>query len=554
MTSIVASLARIAILIALLLFPPADALVPHPKVWNQTASSAYLRTIQTGDFELVTDSPYILQGAAKRISDWFRLPDVFMNYPVNPSGKELISLCQLYVLVESNCTDLIHGVDESYVLTIPTNSSVTLQSKTVFGALRGLETFAQLIQYGWIEVNTGQVIFTLSTPQYIEDAPSYPYRGLLIDTARHYLPMELLLTNLDAMAINKLNVLHWHMTDSQSWPYQSQQYPELSDKGAFRSDLVYSKENIERLVREAYYRGIRVIPEFDLPGHSAALAKSHPEWMSHCTHDDNNSEPPILPILDPTNRDVHHFIKDLYAEIFTLFTTADMIHLGGDEVPLECWKNDPAIQHWMRIHNVTDEIMLFGLFEEALLAIVETRQPIVWQEVFDLGVHISPNTIVDVWKQDQDADTMHRAIAAGHRVVLSSCWYLDHLDNDWYQYYQCDPRDKLNATGGTTDAQYERVLGGHASMWGERVDSSNFMSRVWPRASSMAERLWSGSTASDETTIRERMTAFRCHMVRRGINAGPIGPGVCDKEPRFNKNAASFDKEDVGPVLTYDNQ
>jgi hexosaminidase len=548
--TIATSLACIAILITLLLFSPAGALIPYPKVWNKTSSAYSLRTIHTGDFELVTDSTYILQGAAKRISDWFRLPDAFIDYPVNPSRNELISLRQLRVLVESNCTELIHGVDESYVLTIPTNSDVTLQSKTVFGALRGLETFAQLIEYGWIEDNTGQVIFTLMSPQYIDDAPSYPYRGLLIDTARHYLPMELLLTNLDAMAMNKLNVLHWHMTDSQSWPYQSQQYPELSDHGAFRSDLVYTAENIQHLVREAYYRGIRVIPEFDLPGHSAAVAKSHPEWMSHCPPRDYYDSPPIL---DPTNSDVHHFIEDLYDEILTLFSTADMIHVGGDEVPLECWKNDPAIQKWMIIHNVTDEIALFELFEEALLTIVETRQAIVWQEVFDLGINISQNTIVDVWKGDQDVDSMFRATAAGHGVVLSSCWYLDHLDDDWYQYYQCDPRDKLNATI-TTDAQYQLVLGGHASMWGEQVDSSNFMSRVWPRASSMAERLWSGSTASDDTTIRDRMASFRCHMVRRGIDAGPIGPGVCDKEPRFNKNADASVKGDLGPALTYDKQ
>ena len=149
--------------------------------------------------------------------------------------------------------------------------------------------------------------------------------------------------------------------------------------------------------------------------------------------------------------------------------------------------------------------------------------------------------------------------AAGYRVILSSCWYLDHLEHDWYHFYQCDPRDKLNATTASqtttipsVDAQYELVLGGHASMWGEHVDGSNFMSRVWPRASAMAERLWTGTSRED--TIRDRMADFRCHMVRRGIDAGPIGPGVCDKEPRFNKNAASIKTDNLRPVNNYDNQ
>lgn len=504
------------------------ALVPYPKFWNKTSSSI-LRTIHPGEFEIVTNITYLIDGATKRAPDWFRLPDAFIDYPVNPSEKELLPLNRIHVFVESDNTDLLHGVDESYELTIPaTDGPATLNSKSVFGALRGLETFAQLLEYGWIEDNTGQSTFTLSsTPHTIYDAPSYPYRGLLVDTARHYLPMELLLTNLDAMSMNKLNVLHWHMTDSQSWPYQSQKYPELSQKGAFRPDLVYSAQDVQHVIQEAYYRGIRVIPEFDLPGHSYAIGKSHSAWMSHCPEWD---EP-----IDPTNDEVYEFIAQLYDEIFSLFPS-DMVHLGGDEVPLDCWEKDPAIKAWMETHNVTNAIDLYELFETKLLRIVEAKQPIVWQEVFDLGINISERTIIDVWKEwdGQDADTLFHATAAGYQVILSSCWYLDHLGDDWFQYYQCDPRAKFNGT----DEQYALVLGGHASMWGEQVDSSNFMSRVWPRASSMSERLWSGE-ASDDYTIRDRMANFRCHMVRRGIDASPIGPGFCGKEPTFNNNVAS---------------
>ena len=112
-----------------------------------------------------------------------------------------------------------------------------------------------------------------------QDEPSFEYRGLLIDTSRHYLPLNLILANLDAMSMNKMNVLHWHLTDSQSFPFKTNSIPEVADKGAFHPKMVYTTSDIENIVNEAYLRGIRVIPEIDMPGHTQAIAKSHPELM-----------------------------------------------------------------------------------------------------------------------------------------------------------------------------------------------------------------------------------------------------------------------------------
>lgn len=506
------------------------ALVPYPEQWETEASNV-LRSIQSETFELVTNSTFLMDGARKRLPNWFRMPDDFIDYPVNPSGKELHLLTELHVKVESEDTELVQGVDESYKLTITATCCATIESKTVFGALRGMATFAQLLRYGWID-EQGQAIFTVPAPQTITDAPLYPYRGLLIDSSRHYLPMEVILTNLNAMEMNKLNVLHWHIVDSQSWPYQSERFPELSEMGAYRPELVYSADNVRKVVREAYYRGIRVVPEFDLPGHTRAIGESHPEFMAQCPH---WHEP-----IDPTQDAVYEFIEELYKEIFSLFPS-DMVHLGGDEVPLDCWKNDSSIQAYMKDHSIKDEVEMFELFEQKLLKIVDTRRPIVWQEVFDLGINVSQDTIVDAWKDwgDQAKYAMGNATEQGLDVILSSCWYLDHLNQDWKDYYKCDPRSKFNGT----DEQMSHVLGGHASMWGERADASNFMSRVWPRASSAAERLWSGPNNVAESTIDDRMYDFRCHMVQRGIDAGPIGPGVCPKEPRFINNMMTDTKE-----------
>lgn len=513
-------------------------LVPAPLYHKQTSSNV-VRTVHPGDFQIVTTNSFLINGVRKRISDWFRLPDYFIDNPVNPNKNILDELTKLHVIVNSNDTELVQGVDESYELNIPATTSTstiscecaTIRSNTVFGALRGLETFAQLLEYGWIEENTGQAAFTIVAPQIIRDTPAYAYRGLLVDTSRHFLPMELLLANLDAMAMNKLNVLHWHITDSQSWPYQSERYPELSEKGAYRPGMVYSAANIRKVVQEAYYRGIQVIPEFDLPGHSQAIGKSHPEWMAHCP---DWNEP-----IDPTNEEVYAFIENLFEEVFDLFPS-DMVHLGGDEVPLDCWMKDPAIQEWMVDHNVPGDVQLYEIFEQKLLKIAEQKQSIVWQEVFDLGINITSNTIVDVWKGDWgNENTLFDATHAGYQVLVSSCWYLDHLASDWRQYYKCDPREMMKLVNGT-EAQASLIVGGHASMWGEKVDSTDFMSRVWPRASAVAERLWSGK--ADDKTIENRLSIFRCHMLRRGIDAGPVGPGFCGKEPRFNKNQATSRK------------
>jgi N-acetyl-beta-hexosaminidase len=183
---------------------------------------------------------------------------------------------------------LTHGVDESYrLVVVPTSKTsyssippIRITAPTVFGAMHGLQTLLQLIDVvnpskALIErrlttILHDDALFAIHiTPIIIHDAPTYPYRGLLIDTSRHYLPLKsIILENLDAMSMNKLNVLHWHLTDSSSWPYASIAMPELAQKGAYCRGCVYTLADIQRVVREAALRGIRVILEVDLPGHS----------------------------------------------------------------------------------------------------------------------------------------------------------------------------------------------------------------------------------------------------------------------------------------------
>eukprot|EP00934_Nitzschia_sp_Nitz4_P004712 Nitzschia sp. Nitz4//scaffold13_size275219//168172//169779//NITZ4_000887-RA/size275219-processed-gene-0.163-mRNA-1//-1//CDS//3329536053//4702//frame0 len=451
------------------------------------------------------------------------LPDYPEDYSVNPNNISLHSFPVVEVIVHSDNVQLYHEVNETYEI-IANVGSFSVTAETVFGAMRGLETLSQLLDFGWLDPTLGPTLCVKGLPLHIVDAPTYSYRGLLIDTSRHYLPKQLILDTLDTMAMNKLNILHWHMVDEQSWPYQMESHPEIAELGAFHPKMIYTTSDIQEIVEAGYVRGIRVVPEVDMPGHTGALAPSHPEWMSHCPY-------PSSPV-DPTNPEIYSFVKEVYTGLDKLFPD-EMVHLGGDEVNFDCWAKSSKISGWMKEHGMNTTVELYEYFETKLLRIVDTfdKTPIVWQEVFNLNLSITPDTIVDVWKSDFDRGTIENATERGFRVILSGCWYLDHLKKGWEDYYECDPR---NFTGAT-----ELMIGGHASMWGEHVDASNFVSRVWPRASAAAERLWTGNVSSAKQSIATRIHQFRCRMVQRGVAASPTGPGFCPHEVPYHHTCST---------------
>jgi hexosaminidase len=462
------------------------------------------------------------------------------------------ALLGIHISITTNESALVHDADERYQLDVPgptvtenddddDGSYIHLTAPTVYGILHAYQSLLQLVTFVGRDFQTGVYVFAMpdTTLIRIRDGPVYPFRGLMIDTARHFLPLPLILQNLDAMEASKLNVLHWHVTDSQSWPYVSTAFPELSARGAFGPEETYTATDIALVVREAAARGIRVIPEFDLPGHSQAIGRSHPEWLTPCGSKPRPQEP-----LDATNPAVYEFVHRLYDELAILFAHESFLHVGGDEVNLDCYHNSTTVQRWMRKHNMTQELEVLSYFERDLLSYVTAvlnRRPIVWQELFDSGLGLPNQTIVDVWKS-WEPSSRYNATLRGHEVILSSCWYLDHLNEDWQSFYACDPRE----FNGTKE-QKNLILGGHASMWGERVDATNFLSRVWPRASATAEKLWTGNLTAAADSAASRLAAFRCHLVRRGIPASPVGPGAsCGRQPNgFSAVIDSFHDEEL---------
>ncbi|XP_035665338.1 beta-hexosaminidase subunit beta-like [Branchiostoma floridae] len=428
----------------------------------------------------------------------------------------------------------------TYYHSILVNSDgATLLAQTAWGALRGLETFSQLI-YG---ENGKHVINGTS----ISDSPRFPHRGIMIDTARHYLPLPFILRHLDAMAYNKMNVLHWHIVDDQAFPFQSTTFPDLSGKGAYTRKHVYTPDDVSQVLEFARLRGIRVIPEFDTPGHMMSWGQGHPEILTRCYPTSFQPDIYHLGPANPARETTYTFMRKLFEEIRQLFAD-EYFHVGGDEVRFQCWNSNEEVHQFMVQQGFPNSTQGFadlqGYYIRRILEILhqvpETTRGIVWQEIFDnfeitgdlTGLNL--DTIIHVWEWNDTRyqgepfrEEMAKVTAAGYKAILSSCYYLNDISygRDWPQYYECDPHDFQG-----TEAQKQLVMGGEACLWAEWVDSTNFIPRMWPRASAVAERLWSPQDVADSEAASPRMEEQRCRMVRRGIPAQPQGPSYCEYE------------------------
>lgn len=448
------------------------------------------------------------------------------------------TLQELQINLAAPCETYPHlGMDERYSLDVAAVS--TLNSDSIWGVLRGLESFAQLFYmsdgYKNVLINTTQIV----------DYPKYTHRGLLIDTSRHYLSVSTILKTLDALEMNKMNVLHWHIVDDQSFPYQSEVFPQLS-QAAYDPTMIYTAADISQIVNYAKERGIRVLPEFDVPGHTSSWGVAYPSILTTCY---SSGEKIGLGPMDPTNNMTYKVISDLFGELQDRFPD-QYIHVGGDEVELDCWSSNAAITKFMAEHNMTHTSELHSFFMGNVIPLLGDRsKPIVWQEVFDEEVSLPNGTIVQVWK-NTEAYEMQSILDAGHKVIYSASWYLDHIrgGGDWDKYYEVDPREIVG--GYVPESKLSDILGGEACMWAEVVDDNNMISRVWPRTSAVAEALWSGFPSNTKRLSSQNVTrSFRvrshladeqkhkvscrleehaCRMNRRGIHAQPPnGPGFC---------------------------
>jgi hexosaminidase len=229
--------------------------------------------------------------------------------------------------------------------------------------------------------------------------------------------------------------------------------------------------------------------------------------------------------LDVTLDATYDFLDTLYDELQNIFPDK-FVHVGGDEVPSQCWASNPGVQKYMKANNLTSFADLETLFEQRLLDMLKKKgiSYIVWQEIFDNGAKIAPDTVIDVWKGGNWQDEMAAVTKAGFHSVLSAPFYLNYISygEDWPKYYSIEPS---NFTGGEAADKAGLVGGVEVCMWSEFVDAANFISREWPRAASVGERGWSSKEVTDVDDARTRLHELRCKMIARGINAEPITNG-----------------------------
>ena len=426
-----------------------------------------------------------------------------------------------------SAVDLQLGVDESYTLTISAGGVATLSAPTEVGVLRGLETFSQLV--GLDAEGDGSTLVLQHAPWAITDTPRFPWRGLMLDTARHWFPVSAIERTLEAMSSAKLNTFHWHITDWNAFPMQSQAFPTLW-RGAFSAYERYTTADMAQVVAFGRARGIRVVLELDVPAHAGSWCAGLPEvcgWKD-CPID--------LQLLNPAANLTLPVLTALAAEAAAVFSDSVM-HWGGDEVINNwsgvahgCWSKDPQIQAWMKTQKIENDLGIYLYFAKQLASITAAsgkRTPMHWHDLWAAAKKAGAKVGHHIVQNWGGPSITTGATADGLPVVVSSGFYLDN-DKPWTAMYAIDP-----AAGITDPQQLKLVLGGEAALWSESMDASNLDSRAWPRAAAIAERLWSEAASTvDVIGARARLEEFRCLLVRRGVAAGTVsGTAVTDLGP-----------------------
>jgi hexosaminidase len=378
--------------------------------------------------------------------------------------------------------------DESYRLEI-SQAGARLSAPNSLGVMHGLQTFLQLVE----TTKEGFAVPAVS----IEDSPRFPWRGLMIDVSRHFIPLDVLRRNLDGMAAVKLNVFHWHLSDNQGFRVESKKFPKLQEMGS--DGQFYTQNEVRDLIAYARERGIRVVPEFDMPGHSTAWFVGYPELASGPGPYEIERKWGVFdPAMDPTREDTYKFLDKFIGEMVQLFPD-QFFHIGGDEVNGKQWDANPKIQDFMHSHGLKDNNDLQAYFNQRVQKIVSKhgKTMLGWDEILRPDL---PNSIViQSWR---GPDSLAQAARQGYRGLLSSGYYVDLM---WSaeRHYLTEP---LSGAGANlSPVEQKRILGGEACMWSEYVSPENIDSRIWPRTAAIAERLWSPQNVRDVNSMYQRL-------------------------------------------------
>lgn len=434
------------------------------------------------------------------------------KYRVNASGKKMLSVSINESVALSNT------MDESYQVKID-HTGIMLSANTDIGALRGLQTIGQLLStsyegfyWPYLELN---------------DSPRFPWRGLLIDVCRHWQPIDVILRNLDAMEVVKMNVLHLHLTDDQGFRIESKELPKLHEMGS--NGNYYTQDDIKQIISYADARGIRVIPEFDMPGHTSSWFVGHPELASSSgSYHIQEGFGVFNPTMDPSRDEVYETLDIFLKEMSELFTD-EFIHIGGDEINGREWAANEDIQKFMKKNKLDNTQELQGYFNQRIAEILAKygKRMVGWDEIMQEGIPAS--AVVQSWRGPEG---LFQAARAGHDALLSHGYYVD-LGKSAAFHYLIDP---IPSGSDLTEEEQSHILGGEATMWSEMVTPETIDSRIWPRTAAIAERLWSSDSINDVADMYRRIpmisqrleeagsthNVYRELMMRRAANGGDI--------------------------------
>lgn len=400
---------------------------------------------------------------------------------------------QLYIRVTRQGV-LKLGEDESYSLSV-NRERIYLKSETDIGALRGLETLLQLLT-----ADKKGYFFPALT---IEDAPRFPWRGLLIDVSRHFMPLEVLKRNIDGLAAVKMNVFHWHLTDDQGFRIECKTFPRLHEMGS--DGDYYTQSQVKELIAYADERGIRVVPEFDMPAHTTCWLVGYPELGSAPgTYTIERHWGIKDPTMNPAREPTYQFLDKFLQEMAALFPD-DFIHIGGDENNGVHWNANPEIQAFMQKNSIPDNHALQQYFNRRIADILTkyNKKMVGWDEILHPG--LPKNIVIQSWRGQE---SLIESAQQGYQGLLSNGYYIDLIQPAEYHYLN----DPIPKDSPLTAKQRKNILGGEATSWGELVTYETIDSRIWPRTAAIAERLWSPGEVRDVADMYRRLEVISIQL------------------------------------------
>jgi hexosaminidase len=413
--------------------------------------------------------------------------------------------------------------DESYQLEIQPNK-IIINATTDLGALHALETLLQMLQN-----NSTSYYFPTAM---ITDFPRFTWRGIMIDVARHFQPIDVIKRNLDAMAAVKMNVFHWHLVDDQGWRIELKKHPKLTEMAS--DGNYYTQEEIKNIVKYADERGILVVPEIDVPGHGTAILTAYPEIGSKVVNLNSNSIESktqvsgmtsyslernagiFSPTLDPSNPKTYQLLSEIFDEVCPLFS-GSYFHIGGDENEGKDWDSNPKIQEFMKKNKLANNHELQTYFTMQLIPMLKKhhKELMGWEEI--MTKNMSKDAIIHSWKGVNEGvpagKSLVDAVKGGYKTVLSNGYYVD-LVYGVEDHYTVDPMPKDVVL---TEQEKARILGGEATMWSELATSTTLDSRIWPRTAAIAERLWSDEKVTDINSLRKRLKTVSFRLEDLGL-------------------------------------